>query len=147
MWAADPRHDTLDSLLHYLVRYTEDFLRNTAIRLRVDFPLDVPARSLTPDFRHHVLLIEKEVLNNAVKYSGASEIRLGVVLSPDRLELVISDNGRGFAPVASADSGNGLRHLRERAGALGGLAEIESDSNGTRLSLRVPWPRIAPLAP
>lgn len=147
VWAADPRHDTLDSLLHYLVRYTEDFLKPTEIRHRVDFPIDVPARPLTPDFRHHVLLIVKEVLNNAVKYSGASELRLGVTLSPDRLALVITDNGHGFDPVAASDSGNGLRHLRERAGALGGEARIESGADGTRLLLSVPWPRIDPLAP
>lgn len=145
VWAADPRNDTLDSLLHYLVRYTEDFLKPTAIRHRVDLPLDVPARSLPPDFRHHVLLAVKEAINNAVKHSGASELRLGAILDPQRLELTVTDNGRGFAPAAAA--GNGLRHLRERAAALGGEARIESDAGGTRLLLTIPWPVIGPLAP
>ncbi len=95
VWAANPRKDTLASLMQYLVRFAEDFLK-PRMTCRVDFPTHVPQRHLPPEFRHHVLLVVKEALNNALKYSGASEVRLGAVFSPESITITIADNGRGF---------------------------------------------------
>ncbi|MGB8355403.1 MAG: ATP-binding protein [Chthoniobacteraceae bacterium] len=140
VWVADPVKDTLASLLQYLVRFAEDFLKPTGLRLRVDFSTDVPPRPLHPEFRHHVLLVVKEALNNAVKYSAGSEVHLGAVFSPETLAITIVDNGRGFEAGASVVDGNGLRNMRERAAVLGGECRVISAvGSGTRITLVVPW--------
>ena len=54
------------------------------------------------------------------------------------LSLSIEDNGHGFEPEG-ARVGHGLANIRERAGRLGGRAEIEGrPGSGTRVVLRVP---------
>ena len=140
VWATNPINDTLDSLLQYLVRFSWDFLKPVDVRLRIDFPVEVPSRVLPPDFRHHVLLVVREALNNAVKYSAASEIHLGASFSPAALTITVVDNGRGFDPATCGADGNGLSNMRARAATLGGECRIDSQPGaGTRVTLIVPW--------
>ncbi len=41
-------------------------------------------------------MVVKEALNNAVKHSGAHEIRFELLHTGNMLEIKIIDNGRGF---------------------------------------------------
>jgi signal transduction histidine kinase len=143
IWAVNPAKDTLSSLLHYLIRFADSFLGTAGIRCLIEVPTDVPEWPLPPEFRHHVFLIVKEALNNAVKYSGARTVTLAVTLSTDSLTVSVTDDGRGFDPTAvkSTTGGNGLRNLHERAAALGGECRIESrNGEGVRITLIAPWP-------
>jgi signal transduction histidine kinase len=57
-----------------------------------------------------------------------------------RLELRISDNGRGFDP-STADTGNGLVNMQRRATRLGAKLELQSEpGRGTDLKLTVSLP-------
>src|SRR5262249_23705746 len=42
VWAVDPQHDTLASLMDYISAYAEDFLRMANIRCRIDVPASLP---------------------------------------------------------------------------------------------------------
>jgi signal transduction histidine kinase/ligand-binding sensor domain-containing protein len=140
VWATNPINDTLDSLLQYLVRFSWDFLKPADVRLRIDFPDEVPSRILPPEFRYHVLLVVREALNNAVKYSAASEIHLGASFSSAALTITVADNGRGFDPVTCGAGGNGLSNMRQRAATLSGECRIDSRPGaGARVTLIVPW--------
>jgi signal transduction histidine kinase/ligand-binding sensor domain-containing protein len=140
VWATNPINDTLDSLLQYLVRFSWDFLKPADVRLRIDIPAEAPSRILPPEFRHHVLLVVREALNNAVKYSAASEIHLGASFSLEALTITVADNGRGFDPAICGTDGNGLGNMRERAAALSGECRIDSKRGaGTSITLIVPW--------
>jgi signal transduction histidine kinase/ligand-binding sensor domain-containing protein len=140
VWATNPINDTLDSLLQYLVRFSWDFLKPADVRLRIDFPDEVPSHILPPEFRHHVLLVVREALNNAVKYSASSEIHLGASFGADALTITVADNGRGFDPAACGADGNGLSNMRERAASLSGECRIDSRPGaGASITLIVPW--------
>jgi signal transduction histidine kinase len=53
--------------------------------------------------------------------------------------LEVDDDGRGFDPAEATGGGQGLRNLRERAGRLGGRAEIDSTpGQGTRVRVTIP---------
>jgi len=54
---------------------------------------------------------------------------------PDRVEMEVVDNGRGFDPGAVAqDRGIGLDSMRERAEKLGGTVAIQAaPGEGTRV--------------
>ena len=83
----------------------------------------------------------QEALTNARRHSGARNVQ--VRLSKDGEELVaeVSDDGRGIEPE-STSGGVGLRSRRQRAAALGGKVEIESQAGQeTRVRLRVPQPQ------
>ncbi len=92
--------------------------------------------------KEHCFLIFQEVLNNAIKYSGADFINVRLYVVDDTwLLLEISDDGRGFSPqqVGSQDKGLGLSIIKERGQRLGGATEICSEpGKGTSVMVKVP---------
>lgn len=108
--------------------------------LRVTFrPPATPWRgTLTLDAKRDLYLMCKEVLQNIVKHSAATEVSIAVQPEGRTLALRIHDNGKGFDP-ASATSGFGLPNLRERAKRLGGTCDIASSpASGTTVSVKAP---------
>jgi signal transduction histidine kinase len=155
VWAVNPKHDTLDSLAVYLGKFAQDYLQAANVRCRLDLPLELPLWHLTAEVRHNVFLAFKETLNNILKHSEASEVR--ITLTTDArtrtFTLAIEDDGRGFAaPTSNAHSklstdrvatGNGLGNLQARLAEVGGRYEVSSESGkgtSTRvvLTLRAP---------
>jgi signal transduction histidine kinase len=148
VWAVNPRHDTLDSLVAYLGRFAQHFLSAAGIRCRLDEPPHLPAWTLTAEIRHNVFLAFKEALNNVVKHAGASEVRVSLELLPAELVLIVTDNGRGFdlnqsRKFASADGarlspGNGLTNMQKRLEEVGGRCEwVTAPGDGTRVRLHL----------
>ena len=88
-----------------------------------------------------VYRIVQEALNNAVKYSGAAEVRVSVRSSGGRLAFSVSDDGKGFDPAATAQDSwrhYGLKTMRERAESVGGSLHIWSEpGGGTRVVVRM----------
>ncbi len=142
VWAVSPRHDTLDSLATYLGKFAQDFLAAAHIRCRLDVPVHLPAWPLTAETRHNLFLAFKEALNNAVKHSGTSEVRVSLVIEKHRFALVVEDEGRGFTSKNGASngaSGNGLPNMRQRLTEISGQFDIETIPNkGTRVTFLVP---------
>ncbi len=145
VWAVDPRHDTLDSLVDYMGRFAQDFLASAKVRCRLDLPVEVPAWPLTAETRHNLFLAFKEALNNAVKHAAASEVRISFSLRPDSFVLAVKDNGRGFDPAQPGPTatdrlagGHGLANMKKRLVRIGGSCEITSEKGaGTSVSLIV----------
>ena len=149
VWAVNPRHDTLESLTNYISRFAQDFLGTAQIRCRLALPLELPELSVRSEVRHNLFLAFKETLHNAVKHSGANEVRVSLQLVPGGFQLVVTDNGRGFDPKRlnrNADAnrpapGNGLRNLRSRLAQINGRSEIHcAPGEGTSIEFFVPLP-------
>jgi signal transduction histidine kinase len=111
-------------LVNYLEQFALEFLGAASIRCRLDLPMQLPAWPLTAETRHNLFLALKEALHNAVKHSGATEVRIALTLDPGTLTLSVEDNGRGFAPAAAHSTGNGLENMRRRLEHIGGRCEI-----------------------
>ena len=150
VWAVNPQHDTLDSLVTYLGRFAQHFLTTAGIRCRLDAPLHLPALPLTAEIRHNVFLAFKEGLHNVVKHAQATEVRLSLELRPDGFMLVIADNGRGFnwpagqMPATEPTDGhrlaggNGLTNMQKRLEEIGGRCGWDTTpGEGTRAKLIV----------
>jgi signal transduction histidine kinase len=138
VWAVNPSNDTVDSLISYLRIYAGNFLENSAFEYRFHAPQDDSAYTINPDIRHNVLMVLKESLNNAVKYSRGNMIRINVDVTPAEFYFSISDNGCGIEPGIINGGGNGLPSMKHRMEALAGKLEIRSDSSGTTVSGSVP---------
>ena len=80
-----------------------------------------------------------EAMVNAAKHSGADRISLFLEVEPDRLELYVTDQGRGFDPLAVANDRKGISEsIRSRMEKVGGEVEIESQpGEGTEVVLRL----------
>lgn len=62
---------------------------------------------------YHLYRIVQEFVNNSMKYSNASEIKVILNLDENRFEMLVSDNGNGFN-TTTARSGSGLQNMEDR---------------------------------
>ena len=143
VWAVRPGSDTLQSLVDYITHFAGEVFEGSPARCRLDMPDELPARTLPPDVRHNIFLIVKETLTNTLKHAGATEVHLQIKAAPTSLEIITTDNGRGFDVGAATAAGkrNGLDNMRRRAQAVGGrLTLTSSPGAGTRMEFSVGFP-------
>jgi signal transduction histidine kinase len=139
VWAVNPKYDSVASLASYYSLFAQRFLNLAGISCRLQVAESFPATPLDSRLRHGVFLAFKEALNNAVRHSGASEVRIAMEVRSDELKIVVADNGKGFAPVAGLPGSDGLASMRARMEKLGGVCEIASQpARGTNVELRLP---------
>jgi PAS domain S-box-containing protein len=83
-----------------------------------------------------VYFVIAEALTNVMKHAGATRARVRALAAGDRLEVEVSDNGRGGADPAN---GSGLMGLIDRVDAAGGSMSVSSPAGaGTRLTVTLP---------
>jgi len=95
------------------------------------FETDADVGSIAPDVAIACLRIVQEALANAVKHSGAKNLRVCLKRVDHDLTVSIHDDGVGFdvqlARARGMDAGSvGLLTMRERAGLAGGQLKIDS---------------------
>lgn len=86
--------------------------------------------------------IVQELLNNAIKHSGASKIVVQFFWGQD-LSITVCDNGRGFdyqkaREGKSAGHGLGLYTIENRARLINGTINFEESKKGSTISIRLP---------
>jgi len=84
--------------------------------------------------------IAHEALNNVLKHSRAHAVAVELHFRESETVLDIRDDGVGFDPKRSGDSGGlGLASIRERAVRIGGTLKLESKpGKGTHICIRLP---------
>lgn len=142
VWALNPEHDTLDSLVNYLIRFAEDFISAARLRCRLALPAHLPEINVTSEVRHHLLLAVKEALHNAVQHAAAAEVRLRLEWDDQAFVFIVEDDGHGFnLDDARAGNGNGITNLHRRLAAVGGTCVVHSSpGTGTQVRLRIAAP-------
>jgi signal transduction histidine kinase len=98
------------------------------------------ATGLKPEHEHELLRIAQEAVSNAVRHARPHTVRITMTEESGRLILAVADDGVGMeqSPELSARQGFGLASMRQRAGAIGGDWQIESEpGHGTRVSVRM----------
>jgi signal transduction histidine kinase len=87
-----------------------------------------------------------EAVTNTLKHAKASHLRVRLHLNPERVELLVADDGRGFQvpyPLGEllAEQHFGLVGIRERLDAVHGELDIQTrPGGGTRLAARINLP-------
>ncbi len=134
-WFINPDFDFLDEMIARMKEASDRLSNNYEVSF--SGPGNAPRARLALEFRRHVMAIYKEALNNATRHSGAKRIDVQVRLESDAMEIVVRDDGRGFA-ANQVNGGQGLRNLRQRAAAVSGRLDIESKPGaGTTVRLAV----------
>ncbi len=107
--------------------------------LEVDVDVE-SERRLARDTETAVYRIVQEALSNAVKHADAHAVSLRVRQLPDRVQVAVEDDGRGFDPDG-VRAGFGLTGMRERALLAGGRLWVSSADGGpTRVAAVLPLP-------
>jgi signal transduction histidine kinase/sugar lactone lactonase YvrE len=150
VWAINPKKDHLSDLVHRMRRFASDVFTARGLRFGFDAPDATRDMQLGASVRREVFLIYKESVNNVLKHSGATRVEIEFRLEGGKLELSISDDGRGFDPVDSVTlsgeyeptdgtGGNGLYSMRRRASEMGGRYDVRSKpGEGTTVTLNLP---------
>lgn len=137
VWSVNPANDSMEQVLQRMKAFAIELFEHQGIALHFHADEAVKTLNLPMEKRKDFYLIFKEAVNNAAKYSGASEVRVNLRNENNLLQLEIRDNGRGFDPAA-AKRGNGLDNMQRRAERMGGKFSIESaPGNGTRVEVSV----------
>ena len=142
VWMVNSRRDTLRDFANFACRHAQRFLSQTSIRCRLDVEADLPEVLFELPVRRNLLLGVKEALNNAVKYSGATEVLLSIHRRGQTLLVVVEDNGEGFDLEKADSSRNGLTNMVERMKEVGGVCRISAKAGvGCRVKFQVPLPK------
>ena len=139
VWVVNSKRDTLRDFSSYICKYAQAFLRDTSIRCRLDVESNLPEVGFDLSARRGLLLAVKEALNNAAKYSQATEIHVRVHRRSNGLFVAIEDNGDGFDLSLVGGEGNGLANMHERLTEIGGQCRIATEpGDGCRVEFEVP---------
>jgi signal transduction histidine kinase len=135
IWSMNSGNDTAGNLVAYIRSYTLEYLDNTPVNCKINTPEEIPEIEMTGDKRRNIFLCVKESLNNILKHSQATEVKMDISVN-DKLEIKIADNGIGIDKEKIRQFGNGLKNIAHRMEMIGGTYTIISNGGAvTTLSL------------
>jgi len=130
---------------HDLAGALEGILRQSAegTSVAVAVRLVGARRRLPPAVEGELLRIGQEAITNAFKHASPRQVEVSLTFAAGEVELVVADDGAGFAPegVVAPAGHFGLVGMRERAAQIGArLVLTSAPGRGTRLAVRAPTP-------
>jgi signal transduction histidine kinase len=97
----------------------------------VSFTTHVDEGSGRLDFNTQLSLyrIIQEFINNSLRHSGCTAISVRLTLTPQEVNLELTDNGRGFNSEQILKDGLGIKNMRMRAESIQATFQLESEKN------------------
>ncbi len=141
IWSMNPGKDEFTSIGNRIKNYAVEILGVMDIDYKID--IDQNTNDLIKNFsmRKNIVLIAKEAINNAAKYSQANQIHISLKSYQNNITLIITDNGVGIRK--NTNSGNGLENMKLRAKEINAIYTIISnDKEGTLIKVEIPCPYI-----
>jgi signal transduction histidine kinase len=129
VWMANPKQDSLFDLISRLGAVYADLLQSAGIAFEARNLEALKNVRLSLEYRQDLFLLFKEAINNALKYSLATTVRLEAERYGQELRMRLSDDGQGF-DVDACSHGSGLANMKDRARALGGRLVVYSAAGG-----------------
>jgi histidine kinase len=133
-----------DVLLQYGLVLAVDFvckrITNTG-KVTINFKSFNINRKFRTDFEIEVFRVVQELINNALKHSGAKNMDIQFVNRNDYLVVTVEDDGKGFnfeETIKSRKKGRGLNNIIARVNFLRGTVHFDSSERGTSIIVRIP---------
>jgi len=130
IWTMTSSNDSVENLIAYIRSYAVEFFENTSIDCYFSMPASIPHREINGEKRRNMFLSVKEALNNVLKHSQSSVVKINVTVT-DRLTIEIQDDGVGINMEKLRKFGNGLHNMKKRMASIDGDFEI-ANHEGTR---------------
>jgi signal transduction histidine kinase len=113
----------------------------TAFRIECRVEVEPALPPLTPEQSVQLYRIAQEATRNAIQHGKARLVTISLRCEPNRLILMISNDGKPWSPDLERARGMGLRIMRHRAVNIGGTFTMKPDSTGcTTVVCRLPLP-------
>jgi signal transduction histidine kinase len=127
IWTMKSSNDTLESLVAYIRAHAIEYFDSTPIDCSVKVPAVIPQVDVVGEKRRNIFLSVKEALNNAMKHSQATEIKIEIAAKEHMLVIKVADNGVGIDTEKLRRFGNGLSNMRRRMESIDGAFKIENN--------------------
>ena len=138
VWAVKPDADKVEDLVVHIREYVTLTLEQKGIETIVEADDTSLKTSLDMQARRDLFLVIKEAVNNLAKYSEATKANISIQSLPQKINIQVSDNGKGFIRNKNFTS-NGLKNMQSRVEVLKGKFFIEtSPSNGCKIFFWIP---------
>ncbi|MFN0038157.1 MAG: response regulator [Burkholderiales bacterium] len=110
--------------------------------IECDFVDSTDDKILDPELSTALFRIFQETLTNIAKHAGARHVDVTLEHEDGVIALTVSDDGRGIQSADLAkDNSFGIRGMRERTAAFGGILDIaRMPASGTRVRVSMPVP-------
>jgi PAS domain S-box-containing protein len=128
-------------LSHAIRWYMKGLADRSGLKINLDISDDFGR--FQEDLEVAIFRIVQEALTNIHRHSGSKSATIRLTQSPSAVSLEIQDDGKGIqkeilAAIQSHRSGVGIAGMRARVRDLGGNLDIQSGSNGTKISVTLP---------
>ncbi len=138
VWSINPINDSIEKVMVKMKVFATEILEPKNITVRFFGEESLSGLPLDAEKRKNIFLIFKEAINNAAKYSQATEVNVTLKQTESKLTMTVSDNGKGFIEE-NVKSGNGLKNLKSRADAMDAEIKLSSAENkGTQIEVVLP---------
>ncbi len=141
VWSINPLNDSLEDAILKMKDYSVKILEARNIETKFFISEKIGNINLQPDVRRNLLLIFKEAVTNAAKYSQASLVNISLEINSEADKIIIfsvEDNGTGFN-AEEKRNGNGLKNMRRRSDEVNATLElIASPGKGTKITVKLP---------
>lgn len=124
-------------LIAALENQVNEFNRNDQIKVTLNAHSELDEMKLSNEIKNAVYRIAQELIHNAIKHSGASQIICSVSIFEDYVSLTVSDNGTGFKNDRD-NNGMGLMNIKDRIETLNGMFVSERNEGWTVLEIEIP---------
>ncbi|MCU0412957.1 MAG: histidine kinase [Ignavibacteriaceae bacterium] len=126
VWVVNPQRDSLHDLIVKLKDSYNEFFSSIGISFQVNNVEKSDDIKLPMDYKQNLLLMFKEAINNAIKYSGCKKLKLEAFFRNDVIEIILKDDGAGFN-LNEVKFGNGIRNMENRAKKIKGKLSWKSE--------------------
>lgn len=140
IWAMNKNNITFEDLQSRISNFIDNAkIASEKTRFNFDIGSNVNSGYLFTSVEGmNIYRIIQEAVNNALKYSEASEITVEISDKENSFIITIDDNGKGFDEKI-IESGNGLVNMKKRGREIGADVEINSSvSLGTQIVVEMP---------
>ena len=111
-----------------LINYVENIQKSSEASIRFEDLTKKESSLITKEQEINIFRIVQELINNSIKHSKATKIRISLTEFDNVLSLYYFDNGIGFN-INEVTLGSGIKNIRERVEIFDGTLEIESTEN------------------
>lgn len=145
IWAFDPSHNNVDTLLAKVQNFTDKAI-SPLVPVEVNM-LDRkrwPHQDINPQTNHLVLMVYQELLTNMIKHTASVKMQIDIYWKDSRLIINIH-NYFSTPPATSltrhqdADEHYGLDNISSRLLKIKGELDFDQDSNAQHVHLVVPF--------
>lgn len=133
IWAMNSQSISVNDLNLRILNYLEKAqYAKESVEFKFASAPEISERELTSVEGMNLYRIIQESINNALKYADPSRIEIAFNNVYGNLEIVVSDNGKGFDQT-SIQFGNGIRNMKKRAADIQAEIDINSTTAGTKV--------------